>query len=336
MAGGYLDSYVQIQKQSTWDSAGSSAHVTSGMFKIPTLTWDVNPAYDIYESQMITGAAGASAPAFGVKRATGRWTLEAGYSGLDHIMYGILGAGSNPSGTAPFLNRYTPSSSLPSFTIQASYGDLPTGKVVEFDGCKFNSVELSFDAAQGYMNVAVDVIARDAAHNTTTGVSAGTVAATGTIVHDPINVTPSAYVTTQDIGIGASAAYCLRSGNIKIERFLTSNRICIGSDLIKEPVCTRPMKVSGTFNVEWLDLAVLNALTAKTVHTTTQLKWDGGTNSIDFVFPKLVYTGISTPIQQGDALISAVSWIAYGTSGSAATSEPMNVTIETPIDFDVL
>ena len=331
MAGGYLDSYVQIQREVTWGTA-----VTTGMFKIPTLTWDVNPSYDLYQSQMVTGAAGAPAPAFGVKRVGGRWTLEAGYSGLDHIMLGVLGTGSNPSGTAPFLNRYTPAASLPSFTVHASYGDLPTGKVVQFEGCKFNSVELSFDAAQGFMNVAVDVIAQEAEHTTTTGVTAGTVAATGAIVHDPINVTPSAYVTTQDIGIGASAAYCLRSGTIKIERNLSANRICIGSDLIKEPVCTQPMRVSGTFNVEWLDLAVLNALTQKTVHTSTQLKWDGGTNSIDFVWPKLVYTSISTPIQQGDALVSSVGWIAYGSAGTGATSEPMNVTIETPIDYDVL
>lgn len=331
MAGGFLDSYVQIQKESAWGTA-----VTSGMFKIPTLTWDVNPAYDLYESQMVTGAAGQPAPAFGVKRVSGRWTTEAGYSALDHMLYGVLGGGSNPSGTAPFLNRYTPASSLPSFTVHASYGDLPTGKVVQFEGCKINSLELSFDAAQGFMNAAVDIIAQECEHTTTTGVTAGTVAATGAIVHDPIVVTPSAYVTTQDIGIGASAAYCMRSGSIKIERFLSANRICIGSDLIKEPVCTRPMKVSGTFNVEWLDLAILNALTQKTVHTSTQLKWDGGTNSIDFVFPKLVYTSISTPIQQGDALVSAVSWLAYGTSGSGASAEPINVTVETPIDFDVL
>lgn len=332
MAGGYLDSFVRIQKETTWGTA-----VATGMFTIPTLTWDVNPAYDLYQSQMVTGAAGAPAPAFGVKRVAGRWTTEAGYNALDHMLYGVLGAGSNVSGaTDPFLNRYTPATSLPSFTVHASYGNLPTGKVVEFQGVKINTLELTFDAAQGYMNAAADVIAEEAEHTTTTGVTAGTVAATGAITHDPIIVTPSAYVSVLDIGIGSSLAYCVRSGSIKIERNLSANRICIGSDLIKEPVCTQPMKVSGTFNVEWLDLTILNALTQKTVHTTTNLKWDGGTHSIDIIMPKVVYTSISTPIQQGDALISAVSWIAYGTAGSGATSEPINVSVESAIDFDVL
>ena len=37
MAGGYLDSYVQIQREVTWGTP-----VATGMFKIPTLAWTVN------------------------------------------------------------------------------------------------------------------------------------------------------------------------------------------------------------------------------------------------------------------------------------------------------
>jgi hypothetical protein len=333
MAGSFLESYVQIQKEVTWGTA-----VTTGMFKIPTLSWDVNPAYDIYTSQMITGAAGESAPTFGVKRVAGRWTLEAGYGGMDHFMYGVLGSGSNVSGVGPFLNRYVPSAAMPSFTCHASYGNVPTGKVIEFQGVKFSAVEMSGDATQGFMSVAADLLAEEALSTGTTGVTAGTVAATGAITHNPIEIQPAGSVTTLDIGVGASEAYCVRAFNIRIDRQLSASRICLGVDTIKEPVPTVPMSVTGTFVVEWeaAHLNIFDALTLKTVHSTTQLKWTAGTNSFDVVFPKLVYTSISTPIQQGDTLVSTLGWKAYGTAGTGATAEPLNVTIDSPIDFDVL
>lgn len=315
--------------EATWGTAK-----TSNMYKIPTLTWDTNPAYDLYQSQMVTGGAGAPAPAFGVKRVAGRWSAEAGYGALDHFLYSALGAGAAVSGAGPYVNRYTAATSVPSLTVHASYGNLPASKVVEFQGVKINALEFSGDAAQGFININADLIGEDVAHNTTTGVTPGTI--TATITHEPILITPSAYVTTLDLGIGSSLAYCLRSFNFKIERNLSANRICIGSDLIKEPVATQPMRVSGVFNIEWLDLAPLNALTLQTVHSTTQLKWDGGTHDVDIVFPKLVYTGISTPIQQGDALVSAISWVAYGSAGSGATSEPVNFTLTSPYNYTAI
>lgn len=331
MAGSFLESYVALQKETTWGTA-----VVTGMTKIPTLSWDVNPAYDIHTSQMITGAAGESAPSFGVKRVAGRWTLEAGYSNLDHLFYGVLGAGSNVSGTGPFVNRYTPAASLPSFTAHVSYGNVPTSKVIEFQGVKLNVVELSFDAAQGFMNVSADLLAEDTNSTGTTGTTAGTFLTA--VAHNPVQVQPAASVTTLDIGIGASEAYCVRSGTIRIDRKMVASRICLGVDTIKEPVPTLPMEVTGTWVVEWesANLNTFDALVQKTVHTTSQLEWTDGTYNIDFVFPKLVYTSISTPIQQGDALVSTVGWKAYGTAGTGATSEPMNVTIDSGIDFDVL
>lgn len=331
MAGSFLESYVAFQKETTWGSA-----VVSAMNKIPVLTWDMNPAYDIYRSQMITGAAGSPAPAFGVKRVAGRMTMEAGYSNLDYALYGVLGSGSNTAGTGPFTNRYVPTAAQPSFTVHASYGNVPTGTVVEFQGVKFNTVELSFDAAQGFMNVACDLLGEDVNHNTTSGVSPGTFATV--VAHNPIQILPSTQVTTLDIGVGASKAYCVRSGTISVNRNLSANRICLGVDTVKEPVATVPMSVTGTFNVEWesLALAGLDALTDKDVHTTAQLTWTDGTYSFDLVMPKVVYTSISTPIQQGDALVSAISWEAYGTAGTGATSEPINVTMISGIDYDAL
>jgi hypothetical protein len=329
MAGSYLDSSVMLQKESAWGTP-----VTSGMTKIPVLVWDVNPAFDIRRSQQVTGAAGASAPTWGVKRVTGSMTLEGGYGAMDHVLYGVLGAGAAVSGAGPYVNRYTPAASMPSFTAHVSYGNLPTSKVIQFEGLKFNSVDLSFDAAQGFLGVACDLIGEDSDSNNLVGVTPGTIAAT--VVHYPINVTSAASVTTLDIGVGSSEAYCVRSGNIKIDRQLSSNRICLGVDTIKEPVPTSPMAVTGTFNIEWADLAAFDAFTDHTVQTTTQFKWTDATYDIDIIFPKLVYSAISTPIQQGDSLVSAVSWEAYGTSGTGVTAEPVNVTITSPINYTAL
>lgn len=330
MPGSFLESYVQLQKESTWGTA-----VTSAMIKIPVLSFDVSPSYDIYRSQMVTGAAGAPAPTFGVKRVTGRLTAEGGYGGLDALCYGVLGAGSNVSGTGPFVNRYTPSASMPSFTAHASYGNLPASKVIEYQGIKVNTLEFSFDAAQPFLGVAADLIGEDANSTGTTGTTPGSLAAVQP-THLPIQIQTAASVTTLDIGAGASEAYCVRSGTIRIDRQLTTSRICLGVDTIKEPVPTVPMSVTGTFNIEWADLVAFDAFTTHVEHSTTQLEWTDGTYNFDVVFPKLVYTAINTPIQQGDSLVSAITWEAYGSAGTGATSEPINITIDSPIDFDTL
>lgn len=334
MPGSFLESFVRVGKESVWGTAKTDVLIAQ-----PTLTWDVNPAYDQYQSQMIVGAAGQAAPVFGVKRVTGRWTLEGGYTGLDVFSYGVLGAFDATGAGDPFTNTYTPSSTLPSFTVHASYGNLPSGTVAEVQGLKFNSVEWSGDAASGFMNVSADVIAEEYNHNDTTGVTA--VAAAHTITHEPIAITPAVYSVTAavgvlDIGIGTAYEYCIRSFNFKVDRFLTTSRICLGRDTIGEPVPDRPMAVTGQFVVEHKDFALYDALTDKTVNTTAQLKWDGGTHTISFVWPKLVYTNISTPIQSGDVLLTTVSWLAYGTAGTATTAEPMNIQILSSLNGDVI
>ena len=334
-SGSFLESFTAWQKESVYGTA-----VSSDMHKIPILTWDVNPAYDIYTSGMITGAAGESAPAFGVKRIAGTMTLEGGYSNLNQVFLGVLGSSADTvaDGTTPFLNTYTPSASQPSFTVDASYGDVPTTKIARFAGVKFNTVELSFDAAQGFMNVNCDLLAQSMNHGTDVGVALGTYTTTQT--HYAIQVQPSANVTTLDMGIGDSVpTYCIRAGTIRIDRGLTANRVCLGIDTIAEPVATRPMSVTGTFTVEHQSaaFATLNALTGKTVHTTTQLVWTDGTYILDMMFPKVVYTNISIPIQQGDSLVQTVTWKAYGTvSGSATVSEPLTVNYTSPLDVEDL
>lgn len=334
MAGSYLESYFLIQKE----TGGWGTAISAAMTSLPFLTWDVQPAYDTHESGMITGAAGAAAPILGVKRVAGRMSVEAGFSGLDHIIYGVLGAGSNPGITTPFKNRYTPSATTPSFTAHVGYGAVPDATHnMTYTGIKFNAVDLSFDAASGFMNVSCDVICRDEVSTATTGDVKGTIA--NTVVHSPIQIADSASVVTLDIGVGASAAYCVRSGNIKIERFLTANRICLGSSTIKEPVPQQAMKVSGTFNVEFIDRTIYDAFIAQTVQTTTQLKWDNGTtgtHALDIVMPKVVYTSGLPPIQSGDVLVAPVNWIAYGSAGTGATAEPINVTVDGLVDFDTL
>ena len=330
-SGSFLESYIAFRKESVYGTA-----VATDMHKIPVLTWDVNPQYDIYRSGMITGAAGASAPAFGVMRVAGRMTMEGGYSNIDHALLGVLGSGSNTAGTGPYTNRYVPAASQPSFTVDASYGDVPTTKVVRFEGVKFSNMEMAFDAAQGFMNVSCDLLAETVNHTTTTGTTAGTYATV--VAHNPIQVQPASQLTALDIGVGSNEEYCVRAGTIRIDRALSANRICLGVDTIKEPVATAPMSVTGTFNVEWQSLALagLNAVTAKTVHTDVAMTWTDATYSIAIVMPKVVYTAISTPIQQGDALVSTITWEAYGTGGSGATSEPINVTMISGIDYDVL
>lgn len=330
MAGSFLESNLQMKKESVWGTP------VAATVRVPVLTWDVQPSFDVYESQMITGAAGAPAPALGVKRVAGRVSFEAGYSGLDHVWYGILGAGSNTAGAAdPFTNRYTPSASLPSFTAEVSYGDIPTGKVFIFSGMKFNTAEFAWDASQGFAQMNCDIICENEESTTTTGSTQ--TSATTTVTHEPIQILSQ--VTTNDIGVGASNAYCVRSGSIKIERFLTANRICVGSTTVKEPVPTQPMKVSGTFNVEFIDRTIYDAFVAQTEQTSTQFKWTGtGSNvhTIDIVFPKLKYTSALPPIQSGDVLVAPINWIAYGSAGSGATAEPLNVTVNSSVDFDTL
>ncbi len=325
MAGSFLESFLQMKKETTW---GTPVPAT---VRTPMLSWDVQPSYDTYESQMVTGAAGAAAPVWGVKRVAGRATFEAGYGGQDQWWYGALGTVAAVSGAAdPWVVRFTPSATIPSFSCEVGYGDVPTGKVFIFSGIKVNTLDFSFDVSQGFAQMAVDIIGENEESTTTTGSTV--TSATTTVTHEPIQI--NSQITTGNIGTGAYSAYCIRSGNIKVERFLTANRICLGSSTVKEPVPTKPMKVSGTFNVEFIDRVAYEAFVAHTVNTSTQFKWTGtGSNvhTLDIVMPKLVYTSALPPIQQGDVLVAPINWIAYGTGGSGATSEPINVTTATPV-----
>ena len=325
MAGSFLESFLQLKKETVWGTP------VGANVRVPVLSWDVQPSYDSHDSGMITGAAGQAAPLWGVKRVAGKATFEGGYGGQDQMWYGALGGVTAVSGAAdPWVVRFTPSATIPSFTAEVGYGDIPTGKVFVFSGLKVNTLDFSWDASSGLSNMSVDLIGENEESTTTTGTT--TTAATTTVTHEPIQV--MSQVTTHNVGFGAYSAYCVRSGNIKVERFLSANRICVGSTTVKEPVPTQPMKVSGTFNVEFTDRVAYEAFVAHTVETVTQFKWTGtaaNVHYIDIVMPKVVYTSALPPIQSGDVLVAPINWIAYGSAGSGATSEPINVTVATPV-----
>jgi hypothetical protein len=249
------------------------------------------------------------------------------YENIDWLLLGAMGSVATGAASSPFTNIYAPtvwSSTFPSFSIEVSKGDVPTGKVFQWVGAYVAGLTLNFSAS-GESTFSADIIAKD---ETSTAVTGATPEATAASVCTDIAILPNE-VTTQDVGVGASAAYCIRSGQIQISTPYANDRPCLGAYAAKLPLPSGVGTVSGNFIVEFSDRLAYDAFVADTPQTTAQLSYTGpvfiATDHyvLNCFLNNIYYVKALGNIDGPGPVLAEIGFEAEGTSGSGTTSQPI-------------
>ena len=261
------------------------------------------------------------------------------YENIDWLLLGACGLVTTAAVTTPFTNIYTFaawSSTFPSFSIEVSKGDVPTGKCFQWVGAYVSGLTLNFNA-NGESTFSADIIAQDETSTATTG---ATPEATAHIHASDVCLLPNE-ATAYDIGVGAATAYCVRSAQIQIQAPYATDRPCLGAHTSKLPLPNGIPTVSGNFVIEFGDRVAYDAFVADTSQTGT-LTYAGPifTGATPYGFTahlnKLYYSSALGNIDGPGPILATIGWEAEGTLGSSTTSQPIAFSTTNDINGDTV
>lgn len=333
-------STVHIKKEATY----ADTFPASGMYKIPFTSEGFDLLLETLEGQNITGSRAPSALYANGKKGVGTIAGQAVYTRLDHLIHGILGSVSTVDGTAgdagAFTNTHVPGTGvLPSFAVQVSKGNIPASKVFQWYGMKVKALEFNW-ADRGPLNVSAELVGKDEISGTG---GEDPASSDVTLVEDPISV--GSQMTTVDLGTGADDAYCLKTGRIRIEQALTEDDYCAGSDTPQEPDFDGFIRVTFEGTYKFTDRLIYNDMDARTdvallfAWTSPNLVVGGGSlyRKLDIRIPKAQYTQALPLIDTPGMVLARIRAVAYGTAGSAMTTQPIAIQTVNEVDAaDVL
>lgn len=264
------------------------------------------------------------------------------YENIDWLLLGALGTVATAASSTPFTNIYTPTTfaptTFPSFTVEVSKGDVPTGKVFYWTGARVSNLTLNFSAS-GESTYSADLVAFDELSTTTTGDDP---VATPTTLTD-ICILPNE-ATTMDIGVNplVGSYYCVRSAQIQIATPYANDRPCLGTYTAKMPLPSGVGTVSGNAIIEFADRAVYDAFKADTVQSTIQLTYTGPiftgatAYALNCFVNQAYYVKALGNIDGPGPVLAEVGWEAEGTAGSSTTSQPIAFSTVNSINGDTV
>ena len=281
------------------------------------------------------------------------WSLSGDclYNRMDHLILGVMGAvattedaGDTGAETGCHINIFTPSNTLPSFTFEVSKGNIPASGIYEYVGCMVSRLEIAGDDT-GALRFTASGFGKDETSAATTGDTVtAVVAQTATYLTDPILVQKA---TIYDIGTGASTAECVKSFRLVIDRKLQPDDFCWGSAVPNQPSVTDFMEVTGEFTIKFASRAAYEDYKAQTdvaanvkFVSANEVVAAGAANLriLDILINNMRYDapgGIALVDTPG-LLIARLPFTAYGTGGSAATSQPLAIRTVNNVDADTL
>ena len=281
------------------------------------------------------------------------WSLSGDclYNRLDHLILGVMGTVATTEDTGPagaevgcHTNLYTPSTTLPSFTFEVSKGNIPASGIFEYVGCMVSRLEIAGDDT-GALRFTASGFGKDETSAASTGDTVtAVVAQTATYLTDPILVQKA---TIWDVGTGASTAYCVKSFRLVIDRKLQPNDFCWGSSTPGQPQIEDFMEVTGEFTIKFIDRLAYDDFDAQTdlagnvkFVSANEVVAAGTANyrTLDILLNNFRYDSpggvplVDTP----GLLVARLPFTAYGTGGSAGTSQPLSITTINNVDADSL
>jgi len=237
----------------------------------------------------------------GVKKIGGDVKGEMLYEGwllpIKHGMGGYAFAADSPVEDAN-LHTFTLTDALPTgLSVEVSKGNVPTGDVFLYAGCKVDALDFQFTTSQ-IMNIAVSLLGQS---ETTDGAASGTPS-----YPDDYPVLWREWNSTMTF-CGESVSEFV-GGNIKVENSLSRDRFLM-HDTLRSPVRGDRRNVGGSIKMEFADLALYSKYTAGTTGTmslTFQSSYfiTGSTPfSMTFTLPKVQLLPTPTPKVSGAGVI---------------------------------
>lgn len=331
-----VQSYIQMHSETTY---GTKENVATYKKQGGYTTFSVAADTSFLQSNAITANGAVAAVYPGAITFRGNMNGEAGYETLDQLLWGICGdvTQSVPTGAGGVAwdHWHEIDATPPSFTVQVSYGNLPSGKVWTFTGCYVESLELAW-SAPGIVTYTATLVPY-AEEGTTGGDTAqGTDA---TFTHRPITTHQA---SVWNFGNDIDSGYCITGGRIALRRPIDNTRACIGSAAAKEPVITSLLEVDGSIDVEYFERDPFEEFLAQTLQTSGQLKFAGdaisGTSTptlyytLDMRLPQFYLLGPAVPIIDGPGILKASFGIRpFGVLGTGAAGTPDEVSTLQPI-----
>ena len=164
-------SYLQIGKETTYGTAVAP----TARFEIVSAT--IPPQVGIIQDASLNQAPARRAIYQGGLLYKGTFVVRVNYEGLEELFRAVFGAtGYAGSVYSSPLNQHTykESSILPSYTVELSIGDIPTGKVARYVGAKLTDLTIRATAGTGndaMLMAEVTVLAKDAISDQNPGAS---------------------------------------------------------------------------------------------------------------------------------------------------------------------
>lgn len=325
--GSGLGSSVRIHKEGTAGTKSTGA----GYIEVPFTSESMNQVGKRASANNITSNRSRAATFFTGFDIGGSINGAITYENLDPFLYAICGsvattgAGTDKTNIFTFANW---SATYPSFSIEVSKGDVPTGKVHSFIGSYCTGLTLNFSAS-GESTFSANWISKDLT-------TPDDPEATTALVATDICILPTE--CTIDVGTGAAA--CVRSAQVTIDAPYANDRPCMGSWTAKMPLPNGIPTVSGNFVLEFADLDAYAAFDAGTAQSGGYIKYEGPiftgavTYKLECYINKFYYTQCLGVVDGPGVVLATYGWEAEGTAGSSTTSEPIAFKTVNVLDGD--
>lgn len=240
-------------------------------------------------------------------------TLEALFEGCGLFLKGAMGGyafqADTPAAGAN-THTFTLADTLPSYALEISKADVPTGKTFLYEGCKMNTLVMGIEE-ENPLSLVMGIIAQKETPNTT---------ASGTPTYPDWLPILSRFTGTLTLAGTASLVY--KSGTINLDNKLA--RRFLLSQLTKEPKRDGKRMVTGTAILEFDDLNLYDKYKAGTpgslgvVFTSDTLITGTTYYTMTISMPNIYLTG-RTPTVNSEGVVEAPFDFhsIYGTSSDA-------------------
>ena len=299
------------------------------------VSWNVQPTIGVIPDPSLYNKSSRRALYPGGFTVRGTFVVRLNYEGLLELFRGVFGAYSATLVGGETLVRdhvFKEGSTLPSYEIQISAGDIPTGKVFQLLGAKLINLTVRGTAGNGndaMLLAEFTVLAKDMVSNFTgTGIGS---------FPNPLPVMFHECTTADDGTADASSNIRLRGIEVSLENPHTEDRYFFGSKNIDEPLRADFLTARFRLTQEFATKTQYDAARAftngspqlifkraGTIGNASQREFELRANSANLV-------DYSAPIESYGIIISTATWEAFYNVGDASALVARMRSIETAL-----
>jgi hypothetical protein len=283
-------------------TAGTRSRVLQMLSESLDLDVAKNEAESLANSLLIQQATAVRQGRRRVSGSTALQLFDHGETLLFEAMLGqIVTTGSNP-----YTHTASPSRSLPSYTIQTTFGAVTDALLKQSVGCVVDSFEIALVAGEN-ATLGVDWVGLDQAL-TTASALAGT-AGSSLLIYGYVDGT---------VTVAGASPGCVKRITINGNNNLASDELCIGRTTIQDPERNGFLEITGEieFELEPNDIGYIADYIAGTQKTVVLYLTRGTNKDVTITFTMQWQTGITPKVSGVEKLTVTGPYKAYVTSGN--------------------